>query len=256
MSSDTILGPETASESAPFDLNGVKFALGFPAHGAVPAETLISFVKTVHTFGQHGIQLDLIYELYNSLPTNARNSIADSFMRKSDADKLIWIDSDISWEAEDLLRLCCWSTKYPFVGAMYSTKREGAQKFLGAHYPDPTTGGPIYNEYGMIRMLGLGFGFMIVDRSVFETMKATTPMYNDRTHTDVYAFFQEQIINHRDVGEDMFFCREWCKTHGGEIWVDPDINLGHVGTKVYSGSLREALKVAFPIIDNCSDDQS
>lgn len=38
-------------------------------------------------------------------------------------------------------------------------------------------------------------------------------------------------------GEDFQFCADWIQRYGGEIWVDPNIDFTHRGTKMWKGNL-------------------
>lgn len=223
------------------DISNVKFAIGMPGYGMIPAETMFSLINSIRELDRHQIQLSLCFEFRNSLVDSARNNVVNMFL-KSEADKLIFIDSDMSWKEEDLIRLCCLSTLYPVVGAMYSTKVEGNQKFLGTHYKDEK-GNLVFDKNGMLRMIGYGLGFMVIDRSVFETMKPKTQIYQDGPNGDIIRFFQTDVQDGKLIGEDIYFLKRWCQEFGGEVWADPYINLGHVGTKVFRGSLPDALKI-------------
>jgi hypothetical protein len=41
-------------------------------------------------------------------------------------------------------------------------------------------------------------------------------------------------------GEDMAFFDD-CKALGYQPWLDPEINLGHVGTKVFTAAIKDAM---------------
>jgi len=224
------------------DISEVKFAIGMPGYGMIPAETMYSLINSIRALDRHQIQLSLCFEFRNSLVDSARNNVAKMFVEQSEADKLIFIDSDMQWNEEQLIRLCCLSTLYPVIGAMYSTKVEGDQKFLGIHYKDKQ-GNLEFDKNGMVRMIGCGLGFMIIDRSVFEKMAPTTTVYQDGKNGDVTRFFQTDVQGGKLIGEDIFFLKRWCEEFNGEVWIDPHTDLGHVGTKVFKGSLRDALKM-------------
>ena len=42
-------------------------------------------------------------------------------------------------------------------------------------------------------------------------------------------------------GEDYSFCIRWRKI-GGQVWVDPEIEMGHVGYKIFQGNLGNYLR--------------
>lgn len=225
------------------DLRHTHFTIGLPCYRDIPTYTALSLIDTFRFFDAAGIQLNYAIEMNNSIVDSARNNVVSMFLGRPDNEKLIFIDSDIVWEAVDLARLCCWSTKYPIVGAMYPTKNDGDHKFLGDYWKDPEHNNQVMqNEYGLVKMTGIGLGFCIIDKSVFETMMPETRQYIDSIHGNVYRFFSTSDDDTGNfVGEDIYFLRRWTKKFGGELWVDPTINLGHVGTKVYKGNLLESL---------------
>ena len=225
------------------DLRNTKFTVGIPCYGNLPIFTAISLIDTFRFFDHAGIQLNYAIEIGNSIVDSARNNVVHMFLKESDHQKLIFIDSDIVWNAEDLARLCCWSTKYPIVAAAYPTKVEGNHKFLGDYYRDPDNENQVVqNEYGLVKMTAIGLGFCIIDRSVFEMMSPDTCKYKDSVHGEnVTRFFATTTDKDQFVGEDIYFLRRWTKQYGGDLWVDPTINLGHVGTKVYKGNFLDSL---------------
>lgn len=225
------------------DLSKTKFTLGLPIHSPqIPVYTAFSLLNTVRAFDAAQVALDYVVELQCSIVDSARNNVVKMFLDNPEHQKLICIDSDIVWEAEDLLRLCCWSTKYPVIAGMYCSKSETDPKFLGDYWKDPEINQVMQNEYGLIKMTGIGLGFCVIDRSVFETMIPETRQYNDSRNGLTYRFFSTTDDDTGDfVGEDIYFLRRWTKKFGGELWVDPTVNLGHVGTKVYKGDLFKSL---------------
>lgn len=221
-----------------FDLSGIKFTVGIMCHSMMPAVTAISFIDSFRVLTHSGIHLNFVSELHNSIIDSARNNVVHEFLKLADSQKLIFIDCDMTWMAEDLARLMCISTKYPIVGAMYTTKSDSPQFFGRYHYED---GLICENEYGLVKMKAIPTGFCIIDRSVFQDMMPITEKYHDNKNTDIYRFFKTTTESGKFIGEDIYFFERYTKLLGGEIWVDPDINPGHCGNKVYRGNLRESL---------------
>ena len=232
------------AEHLQIDLSKTRFTIGLPiGTGMIPAWTALSLINTFRTFSSVGIHINYVSELFNSVVDFARNNVVHSFLENPEHEKLIWIDADMQWHPDDLIRLCCWSTLYPVVAALYSSKVEGDQKLIFKLRPDDE-GQLLENEHGLVRLEGLGLGFCIMDRSVFETMMPTTEVYIDKTRGKVYRFFKTTTEDGAPIGEDIYFMRRWSREFGGEVLVDPDIDLGHVGQKIYKiGSTRKAMAV-------------
>lgn len=226
------------------DLTKNKFTIGMPAYGHIPVLTATSLVNTFRYFDAHRIDISYCVELNCSIIDFARNNVVHQFLTMpGNPDKLICVDSDITWEPEALARLCAWSTKYPIVAALYSTKQDGDQQFIGDYYIDPNQKGLVTNEYGLVRMIGLGMGFVIIDRSVFETMMPDTEVYIDKRYGKIHRFFQTTTQSGVPIGEDIYFFRRWCHNFNGEVWVDPTITLGHIGYKTYTGDPLKSLSI-------------
>ena len=230
------------TQTTQIDLKPHKFTIGLPIGGSLETLTSFSLIDTFRTFDALKITINYVSELYCSIVDCARNNVVHEFLRNPEHEKLICIDSDMVWKPHDLIRLCCWSTLYPIVGATYSTKVEGDQKFL-ADYCKDEQGRIQQNNYGLVKVSGLGFGFVIIDRIVFETMIPTTETYKDKsTGEDVYRFFKTTTDGGKFIGEDIYFLNRWCNEFNGDVWIDPDIEIGHVGRKTYyGGSPRKAM---------------
>lgn len=225
------------------DLRDKNFTIGFPNHSMViPTYTALSLVNSLRALDQAGVDINYIVELQNSIVDSARNNIVHQFLAEPLHQTLIFIDSDMMWSPEDLSRLCCWSTMYPIVAGMYSSKSDTDPKFLGDYWKDPELNQIMENEYGLVKMTGLGLGFCAIRREVFETMAPNTKTYKDPRYGDnIYRFFSTTTEDGEFIGEDIYFLRRWTKEFCGELWVDPAIQLGHIGQKIYKGHVRKAM---------------
>ena len=158
------------------------------------------------------------------------------YFLKSDCNKLFWIDSDMNWLAESFFRLLALSTKMPIVGATYPAKRGPGAEFQLDLVSDRVEA----NEYGCLPVKGLGLGFTVVDRSVIETLAAKSRKFMEDGEA-VAAIFRTGLGDDDILrSEDMHFFKD-CRDNGYPVMVDPKIELGHVGSKVWKGKLIDAL---------------
>ena len=102
-------------------------------------------------------------------------------------------------------------------------------------------------DKGAISVYDAGTGFMLIKREVFEKM---IEAYSELKYIDdtgslsveekewTYAFFNSYVDpeKHRFLSEDYGFGRYWQKI-GGQVWVDPSIELMHLGRYEYKGKL-------------------
>lgn len=219
------------------DMAGVSVMLAMPTHRDIPAGTVASLLATQDLLTAKRIPFEVQLQVGNSLVTHARSKIAHTFL-KSDKSLLFWVDSDIEWEAKDFLRLCALATKMDVVGGAYPAKRDPIVFFL-----DPSTEGEIEsNEYGCLKIGGWGMGFTVMNRRVIEAMAAKSPKLKFNGSDEPIAhMFRCDEINGFARGEDMAFFAD-VKDLGFETFLDPNVTLGHIGSKTYTASISDMLR--------------
>ena len=167
-----------------------------------------------------------------SLITRARNYLVDEFLRAEQYTHLMFVDSDISWDPNDLISLAalCDEDKHPVIGGPYPKKtiawekvRNAVDAGLGDNSPldlEKYTGDFVFNPTGgnsrislvePVDVLETGTGFMMIHRSVFEKFKETYPKYSykpDHNRTEhfkgdryIHAYFDTIIDNDIWMGE-------------------------------------------------------
>lgn len=208
--------------------------------GKVPAEVVKALLME-----RTAAQLlgdDLIIEFLSgcSHPGLGRNQLAQAFM-DSPHERLIFLDSDVTWEVGQLVKLAHYPTD--FVGACYRYKKD--EEEYPIHWlPDPENKGLYSNEFGLIEVAALPGGFMSLSRNVFEKLKAAHPDREfDHMGHKMHCYFEMPFINSRLSGEDGFFCKSWCDI-GGKIYLDPMIALTHWDFKPvpYKGNIGNWLR--------------
>lgn len=188
-----------------------------------------------------------------SLIHRARNNIVAKFMAaKPELSHLIFIDADIEWDAADLLRLI--AHDQPVMCGIYPKKTEPAEFPFhpllgedGTAKRNPVT--------GAIKIANGPTGFLCVKREVFVQMreayghlKFACPKATEAEADWLYAYFDTYVEDGILWSEDYGFCRRW-RALGGEIWCDPAIRLGHVGQRIYTGSVADLYEPSKPIPD-------
>lgn len=206
--------------------------VGIPSHdGRVCAETVDALLaETVLGYGQ-GIHFLVLWELGAGSIGIGRDRIAERFLAVKEADVLVNVDSDISWQAGTLTKLA--RRPEDVVGATYLSKGEGSRFHVDGV---PERVGDMY------RVGGLPGGFMKISRAALERMKV--PRYEDQAGRINRNFFMTGIRDRRIFGEDYGFCYQW-RQAGGEVWLDPSLIVRHHdGAIMYSGSPEEWLRDA------------
>ena len=164
--------------------------------------------------------------------TFARDEIAKHFLA-SGAERLVFIDEDITWGAGDLTRLL--SHDVDLVGGCYRLKQEKEA------YPIRWLGGvePANPGNDLIEVDGLPTGFLSIRRTVFEKMYAAHP---ERKYKNAGNEYHGYFAMPYGWGEDLQFCRDW-RALGGKVWLDPTLNLTHhAGPHSYHGNIGDWLR--------------
>ncbi len=218
-----------------FDLSDVLVQIGIPVAGTFHPLHAMCQARTAYCLSQHNLAFDLKYQYGCSIVEQARNFVADNFLA-SECTHLFMIDSDITWTEKDFIRLLALATKMECVAAIYPVKREPETWMLS------TRGKRTVNEYGCLPIDGIGLGFCCVQRKVIQglALKAQKVRFPDRDHP-VPRIFSCDVNEGHFRGEDIHFCAD-VKSLGYDVWLDPAIELGHIGSKEYRGSFLEAMK--------------
>ena len=156
----------------------------------------------------------------------ARNSCAAKFLA-GDATHLMFVDADIQFRAEDVVKLVAHDVD--IVGGIYPQKTLPPKMVVNTLDNGARNG-------DLVEVGTLGTGFMLIKRGVFERMiDAGAQKYTDAIglssieNNHQYDFFNCTIDSRgRYLTEDWSFCRKW-RELGGTIWADTSIPLVHVG---------------------------
>lgn len=223
-----------------FDLRGRKLFVATPTYDyRISISASISMMRLAALCMKEGVALGHHPLCGSSIITMARNMLADLFL-KSDATDLLFLDSDINFNADDVLRLLALTTDHAIVAGV--PRRRGDDKAYLAKF-EQEQGNYIVNELGILKANHVATAFMMVQRKVFETMREAHPEwkhYNGKLDRDIYAFFDFAVSPEGYKGEDFLFC-ERARTLGFEIWVDPSIKLGHMGIMEFKADLQQTI---------------
>lgn len=158
------------------------------------------------------------------------------------ADVIVFIDHDLSWRPEDLLKLI--QTEGDVVGGTYRFKYENVNEvsYMGTIHSD-ANGTPQVRADGAIKARLLPAGFLKVTKEAVERFMTAYPelCYGEKYRLSVDLFNHGA---HKGLwwGEDYAFCRRW-EELGGEAWLVPDLNLTHHSAdKDYPGNFHIYLR--------------
>lgn len=214
-----------------YNLKGLSVYLAMPVVDEVPIETVVSLFATDAHFRKLGVPLNITFQIGGTL-CGSRCQAAVDFL-KSGANRFLFVDSDIVWKPEDVVRLLAMSTAMDIVTAPYTTRRDPPAFFVRV----PDANDVPRNEHGCAAIDGTGLGFCVMSRRVIEDLSAKAPTIQFPASEPIPELFRFTVHDGQFRGEDIAFFED-ARAAGYQCWMDTSIQLGHVGRKVFSAKLR------------------
>lgn len=235
--------------------------LSTPCYGGVCLQAYAeSILKLQRMCAQNGVQLMLDTTENESLVHRARNISVARFMIRSQAEYFMFVDADVKFEAESVMRLL--GSGHDVSCAVYPKKvvmwdqAEHAVKTNDTRSLNKLAASLVMNfkqanaqiVNGFVEVLDGPTGFLMIKRDVFKRMFERYPELNckndhqNRDFEDYCAVFDCMIDpeNRRYLSEDYAFCRRW-QQMGGQIFADVTTTLGHVGNIRFMGKLEDRI---------------
>lgn len=258
------------------ELRKRKLFLATPMYGGQCAGMFARSVADLSALCTHyQIPLQMYFLFNESLITRARNYCVDEFMR-SDCTHLMFIDSDIGFNPQDVLALMALAgddSPYDIIAGPYPKKciswekvkmavdkgfadkdANELEKFVGDYVFNPKGGATSIPIGEPVEVLEAGTGFMMVRKDTFKKFAEKFPEYSYRPdhirteHFDgtreIMQYFQAEIdpATKRYLSEDYWFCQK-IQEAGLRTWFCPWMKLQHVGTYIFGGSLADLAAV-------------
>lgn len=205
--------------------------LAIPTTSSISAETTYSLFGSKEYLLKNKIESELSICAHDCHVDDQRNALVREFLESS-CDQFVFIDSDILFNHDDLLKLIQYDVD--IVAGVYPKKSDDIE------FPVRIGENPEIRD-GLVKVDGVPTGFLKISRRVLEKLYETQPKYANKIDGDrkikIPLIFQRSLEGNVRWGGDYQFC-ELAKKHGFEIFVDPHMYFGHVGTKTFSGSLE------------------
>ena len=220
---------------------------------------------------QYGIQIKFSFLFNESLITRARNYLVDEFLDRSDCTHMLFIDSDVNFNPQDVIALLALDKDviggpYPKKAIKWRSVKKAVEKnpdiepqllekVAGDFVFNPVKGTAQFTVSEPLDVLEIGTGFMMIKREVFDKMKEAYPEIKykpdhvgqanfDGTRY-IHAYF-DTVIDTKDsitgggsdryLSEDYMFCQMWRKL-GGQIFLCPWMRTAHIGTYHFQGDM-------------------
>jgi hypothetical protein len=245
-----------------------------PCYGGMCHLNYVScLMDTLNVLRKYNVLYTVEFCKNDSLVSRARNNLIAKAMTNARTTHILFIDSDITWNPNDILKLMV--NDKQLSGGVYPLKKYNWDKLL----EKPTSVQDIINrknasiiknaitdeqmlqhnllkynvnfldpvlniENNLAKVRHIATGFMMIKRSTIEQMAKAYPStkYTDdvgflmpNENKWAYALFDCGVEDDHYYSEDWLFCHRWSKM-GGNIYLDVSINLKHSGMEDYNGS--------------------
>ena len=191
---------------------------------------LESLEASIPVLDEAGWKHGVVHEAGNCYVSNARANL----MRKAlngEPDMIVYIDYDMSWEPESLLRLI--ETRGDVIAGTYRFKKKEVE-YMGR--AAEINGRIICRDDGCIKMLHVPAGFLKITRpAINKIIKAYPELtygepcypYFDLFNHGVRKWFHDGEERSTWFGEDYAFAQRWCEISNGDLWCQPNLTLTH-----------------------------
>jgi len=212
--------------------------IALPCHGGIVNEkTTMSLFNLGKLLVRSGIPHGLLTQANSSLITQGRSKCANFFINNTDHEYLFFLDSDIGFNPEDVVKML--SSGVEIVSGAYPMKTIPLRYCISVVQPEQRKG-------DLLKIEGNGMGFVLIHRSVFINMAQRfphlkyTPSAGDSnyppTEAEVhnsYHYFHEEKVGNAFKSEDQSFFHR-ARMLGYDVWLDTTIRLTHVGSHVFA----------------------
>lgn len=135
-------------------------------------------------------------------------------------DKLMWIDSDIKFNPEDVIKL--YKSDKEIISGCYLLASGEVVAYPKLLNP-PYTIDEVQKMSGLVEIEAAGFGFICISKGIFEQM--SRPWFQqvmmEKTDSETGEVFRFPLL-----GEDLSWC-ERARRLGYKLWLDTDVKVIH-----------------------------
>lgn len=176
------------------------------------------------------VEYHCTWRVLNGTSLIRQRAMLVSMFAESDCTHLLWVDSDMSWNGDDVAALL--ATGRDFVGGTYCRKTR--HNALTAHLL-PNREGELYEA------THVGTGFLLVSRAaVLKMLEAYAPTETFESAGKLHVSLFNQNIH--EGSDDLPFCRRW-RDIGGQVWMHTGVVLPHYdGNTAYVADVSELRK--------------
>jgi len=209
-----------------------KLLVGIPHYSQVDSQFVTSLSTACIHMAENGYQVNTFYRR-GALLSSQRNYIIQQ-AKEQQCDYLMFIDADIVSPENGIMKLI--ALDKPVAGGIYYARSDTQYRPLV--FSEDLSDNMAHNAFAGIKshdipdhpfqVAGLATGYMLLRKDLISQVLSLSMVEQYG-----YPFNHWTMPNHEQLGEDLSFCHR-CNLAGIEIWADPTIELGHVGSHIVS----------------------
>lgn len=233
------------------EYRGIHVVFATPCFSqSVSLEYVRSIIETDYLLWQNGITTAMLQRPGDCFVARARNRLVNDFLTQfPDCENFFFLDDDIGWPAQKVLEFL--QRPDDIVAGVYPKKSAETDFPVGfAYHQDGTLNEP---GNGLVEAWTIPTGFMRIKRHVLEKMAAEYGTYKDmdideaggtsiNDYPNIFVCGPNPEMDNLFTGEDTMFCFRWQKM-GGSMWVDPDIEFMHRGSKRWKANMQDHMQI-------------
>lgn len=211
-----------------------KVVIATPAlDGRVEGIYAYALAETVRLGMVQGVYFMPLLVMNDALLPNARNDLLAIVASQKDIDGILWIDSDHGWNPADALKIIAHGEDV--VGATARRKHDDEAYNVKAKREKL-----VANEKGLMPVEGIGCGFLYLSQKVVRHLWAKRPkvwgMGSEQRRVFEVTYDSQGNMTSEDMHMTLGLAKDKFK-----LWIDPSINLAHVGKKAWNGNFLNFL---------------
>lgn len=198
-------------------------AIGITAYTPHDVRCVVSLMDLSARLAREQIRCETLAVYQDPDFAHAMNGLLARFLA-SDAERILFIDSDISFLAIDAFELL--TSPFDFVGGNYARKSIG-----GGMASTPKPKGRRHGNVLEADMVGTGF--LCLSRKAVESMIQAGCQAYESDGMLVHALVTSGPLDGQWRAGDEMLCRRWQRL--GEVaWIDTSIQLEHIGAHAFT----------------------
>ena len=217
--------------------------IAMPCYDSVKVSTMVSVIKVIQQLAKSGVAVG-INTMKSPLIHQARNYLTSVFLN-SDFTHLLFLDSDVEFEPEAVLRMLV--AKKDVICTPYRVKSMEVDKKM---YTVELKKDARMEPGEIIEITAGPTGIMLINRDVFKKiiekfpdLKIKNPVFPEAgpDHKYYYNFFDFTFEDGYSAGEDVSFCKLVQKL-GFKIYANTASFTKHHGSYAWGGRFKDALE--------------